>query len=334
MFIAALFMHLPLKHRASVSLALMGIGYGLFTITNSYTALIAVALISSLGFHNWTPLQGALAMNMTTRERSGRVMGSLTSVMSLATIFGMGIIAIITRIFQDMSLRTFYAAGGFIIIVAAALLTRVPSDVGRTDTAQPRMLIKRRYWLYYVLILFQGARTQVFHAFGVLVLVRYYSMPVWNVSLLLVAGAVVNLFIAPIFGSLIDRYGERIVLSVGYVLLALCFVGYATIHNIWALSGLLITINLLLTLGMGLSTYVNRIAPKEELTPTLTAGVSVNHITSVGGSLLVGTLLASVGYEVLFLAAAGIVFCSLPFTLAMRVEQATLSQQPTPATAE
>ncbi|HHX65292.1 MAG TPA: MFS transporter [Chloroflexi bacterium] len=334
MFIAALLVRLPLTYRAAGSLLLMGIGYGLYALTNSYTTLIAVALLSSLGFHNWTPLQGSLAMSLTTRERSGRVMGSMTSVMSLATIVGMGIIALTTRIFHNMSLRTFYVAGGSLIVLAAVLLLRLPKNVGSTAARPPRLLIKRRYWLYYVLILFQGARTQVFHAFGALVLVSYYHMDVSNVSLFLLVGAVVNLLGTPILGSLIDRYSERVVLSIGYATLALCFVGYATIHNPWVLGVLLIIINLLLTLQMGLSTYVNRIAPKEELTPTLTTGVSVNHITSVGGSLLVGTLLSSVGYEKLFLAAAIIVLCSIPFALAMRVEKSTLAQEPATASAE
>ena len=67
----------------------------------------------------------------------------------------------------------------------------------------------------------------------------------------------------------------------------------------------LIGINLLVTLSIGLSTYVNRIAPREELTPTLSAGVSINHITSVGMSLVAGTLLTIVGYQALCWGAAG-----------------------------
>jgi hypothetical protein len=82
---------------------------------------------------------------------------------------------------------------------------------------------------------------------------------------------------------------------------------------------MLIGINLLTTLGMGLSTYVNRIAPRQELTPTLSAGVSINHITSVSMSLLAGTLLGLVGYEVLCWGAAIVIMLSVPFALAITI---------------
>jgi hypothetical protein len=76
---------------------------------------------------------------------------------------------------------------------------------------------------------------------------------------------------------------------------------------------------MLLLCSMGLSTYVNRIAPREELTPTLSAGVSVNHVTSVGMSFVAGTLLAIVGYEALAMGAAAIILLSVPFALKIRV---------------
>jgi hypothetical protein len=71
---------------------------------------------------------------------------------------------------------------------------------------------------------------------------------------------------------------------------------------------------------MGLSTYVNRIAPPGELTPTLSAGVSVNHVTSVSMSLLAGTLLSIVGYEALCWGAAAVIMVSVPFALALKVK--------------
>jgi predicted MFS family arabinose efflux permease len=117
---------------------------------------------------------------------------------------------------------------------------------------------------------------------------------------------------------LLDTFGERLTLSGSYVLLALCFVGYATVHDAWFLGAMLIGIRLLVTLRIGLSTYVNRIAPPEELTATLAAGVSINHITSVTMSLLAGTLLGVFGYETLCWGSAVIIALSVPFALAIR----------------
>ncbi len=105
-FIAALIMRWPLARRAGVSLILMGLGYGLYAAVNSYIALIAVALIGSVGFHNWSPMQSALGMALTEKSHSGRVLGFLNSMGSLAAIVGMGLTALLATTLQ---LRSFYA---------------------------------------------------------------------------------------------------------------------------------------------------------------------------------------------------------------------------------
>jgi len=333
MFIAALMMHLPLSQRGAASVLLMGIGYGLHALVGSYSGLIAVALVGSLGFHNWMPLERALAMSLSTREKAGRVLGSLSSVRALAAIVGVGAVALSSRLFATLSLRAFYAIGGVLTASGAVLVAKLPTNLGSTRAAQPRMLLKRRYWLYYVLTLFEGSRMQVFGAFSTLILVQNYGLDVWEISLILLASGIVNFVAAPFLGYLLDRLGERITLSTSYVALALCFIGYATLHNAWLLGALLVAINLLVTLSMGLSTYVNRIAPPEELTPTLSAGVSINHVTSVAMSLVAGTLLSTVGYEPLCWGAATIIMLSVPFALLLQVRRPSLAQ-PTPATAE
>jgi len=315
MFIAALVSRLPLSRRASVSLLLMGIGYALYSIVHSYSALIAVALIGSLGFHNWMPLQSALSLGLSENKDSGRVLGSLSSVGALASIVGIGAIALLAT---SLPLRTFYIIAGASMIVAAGLVSRLPVTIGAARGGEQRLLLNRRYWLYYVLIFFEGSRMQVFGSFGPLVLVRYYGLSPRQISLLLLASGLVNFLAGPRLGHLIDRFGERLTLSASYVALALCFVGYATIHNAWFLGVMLIIINLLVTLRIGLSTYVNRIAPPEELMPTLSAGVSINHITSVTMSLLAGTLLRVIGYEGLCWGAASIIMISVPFALAIK----------------
>jgi predicted MFS family arabinose efflux permease len=320
MFIAALIMHLPLSRRAALSVLLMGIGYALHTLVQSYTGLIAVAVVASLGFHNWMPISSSLALALTTKQNSGRVMGSLAAVGALASIAAMVITTGITLVLgRNTPLRPFNAVGGLLMIVAAVLLSRLPKNIGETTKAVPRLLFRRRYWLYYVLTLFEGSRMQVFGAFGTLVLVQEYHWGVYQISALLLTSAVVTFSLARRLGRYLDIVGERVVLSVSYVLLAGCFVGYAITLNPYLLGFFLVLINLLTTLSIGLSTYVNRIAPREELTPILSSGVSVNHITSVGMSLLAGTLLKIVGYQTLCWGAATIIMLSVPFALAIRV---------------
>lgn len=316
--LSALIMHIPLSRRASASVLAMGFSFICFALVRSYTALVAMEVAASAGLHSWMPLQSALGMSLAPRERAGRVLGALAAVSALASICGVGAVALSTRLFPALSLRGYYVLGGVMIIGAAALLWRLPAYVGATATPPPRLLLRRRYWLYYVLNFFEGSRKQILGSFAALVLVQSYGLATHQLSTLLLASALLNFFASPFLGRLLDRFGERITLGVSYLLLTLCCAAYASLRQVWLLGALFLCIKLLVVLEMGLSTYINRIAPRQELTPTLAAGISVNHITSVGVPLLAGALFPIVGYEGIFWGAGGLILLSLPFTLSLR----------------
>ena len=322
MFIAALTMLLPLSYRAAAALFIMGVGYALYATVGSYVALLLMAVFASLGMHLWFPLYKALGMSLSQKARTGEVMGSLNGVTALAGIAGMGTISLLTRLFAELPLGAYYVLGGALIGLGALLLIRIPPQVGATANEQPRMLLDRRYWLYYVLTFFQGSRKQVLNTFGMLVLVENFGLEVWQISLLLLVSGVVNFVGSPALGRLLDRLGERSVMAASYVLLALCCIGFATLDQVWFLAALLLVIKLLVTLGIGLDTYVYRIAPEEELTPTLSAGISINHVTSVAMPLIAGALLPLIGYSGIFWGTAGLILLSVPFALAMKAAAA------------
>jgi predicted MFS family arabinose efflux permease len=135
----------------------------------------------------------------------------------------------------------------------------------------------------------------------------------------MVVSRLINSLVAPRVGDWMDRLGERRVLTSSYAAMAAAFIGYAIFRHVLLLSLMYIVINFLFMFRIGLDTYVNRIAPREELAPTLTTGVSVNHITSVGMSLVAGTLVATLGYRPLCYGAAAMILMSCPFALSLRL---------------
>jgi predicted MFS family arabinose efflux permease len=256
-------------------------------------------------------------MGLAGRRRSGRVLGRLAAVGSLASMGGMVVVVFLS---EALGHRPFYVFGGALAIVAAFVVYRLPRDIGSDLDRVPRIVLRRRYWLFYVLTFFEGSRTQVFHTFGAWVLVNAYGLSARQISLLLITSGALNFFLSPRVGNWIDRYGERWLLASSYFGLVLAFIGYASVQSPWALGALYIAINLLVMFRIGLHTYVNRIARDGDLSPTLSAGVSINHVTSVGMSLVAGTLLRTIGYEGLCWGAAGIILLSIPFALAIRVD--------------
>jgi predicted MFS family arabinose efflux permease len=319
MFIAALVMHLPLTWRSVASVFIMGIGFALYSAVHSWSALVVVSLTASLGFHLWMPLNNSLGLGLAKKENSGKVLGTLNAVGALASMAGIGGIILLSH---WLSLRVLVGIAGGLIIAAAIVLTRLPKNIGETKKAQPRLLFKKKYRLYYVLLLFEGSRTQVFFAFNTMVLVYIYHLTAVQISILMLASGLVNFLLSPKLGQMLDIVGERKMLTIGYIALMLCFVGYALVNNVWFLGVMLICINFLGQFSIGLSTYVNRVAPPEELTPTLSTGVSINHITSVGMSFLAGALLPIVGYKALCWGAVVIIGLSVPFAMALRIHYA------------
>ncbi len=222
MFLAALMMRLPLTWRSVSAILIMGIGYALYATVHSWTALVMVSLTASFGFHLWMPLNSSLALGLAKKENSGKVLGTLASVGALATMAGIGTILLFSR---WISLRTFAGIAGLLIVVAAIVLSRLPKSIGETKKAQPRLLFKRRYWLYYVLLLFEGSRAQVFSAFNLMVLVYDYGLSALQISILLLASGLVNFSLAQRLGRLLDAVGERTTLTIGYVALGALFRG-------------------------------------------------------------------------------------------------------------
>jgi len=333
MFIAVLTMRLPLSWRAAGSALVLGLGYMSYALVHSYSGLLVVAIIASIGLHGYQPIGPALGLSLATDNTRGRVLGVLASVGSLAGIVGMGVVALASALMTSLSLRWSYVIGGAVITLSSFAFMRLSSGLGATASVQPRLCLKKRYWRFYVLKLFEGSRKEILGSFCTLVLVQQFGWRVWQLSLLMLLRSVVTLFLAPYLGMAVDRYGPKRALIISYATLALACVAYATIPNGSILAGLYIIIRLGQVLNLGLNVYVHEQAPAEELSPTLSAGVSVNHITSVAMPLLFGALMPIMGYSGVYLLSAGIIVVSIAFVLTMQAD-AKPQAIPEPAMAE
>ena len=69
--------------------------------------------------------------------------------------------------------------------------------------------------------------------------------------------------------------------------------------------------NILFTLGIALTTYVRRIAPPEEHTPTLSMGVAMNHVAAVVMPLVGGLVWAHFSYQWTFAIGAAAALTSI-----------------------
>ena len=66
-------------------------------------------------------------------------------------------------------------------------------------------------------------------------------------------------------------------------------------------------------------TYLNKIAPPQDLKPTLAMGVTMNHVAAVSVPLIGGLAWASFGYQIIFIGGAVFTLISLICTQWMKV---------------
>jgi MFS family permease len=125
-------------------------------------------------------------------------------------------------------------------------------------------------------------------------------------------------------GRLIDRVGERRVLVAYFASLIAVFLGYALVGNLYVLYALFVADGVVWTLAMAMTTYVNRIAPPSEHTPTLSMGVAMNHVAAVAMPLVGGALWQYAGYRWTF--ALGALAVALSIVAALHVPKHQLAE--------
>ncbi|MHB9155495.1 MAG: MFS transporter, partial [Endomicrobiales bacterium] len=131
------------------------------------------------------------------------------------------------------------------------------------------------------------------------------------------------IFFKPWLGRAIDRYGEKAVLAGEAVALVFVCLGYGLSKSLFGPGAALVIASccyvadqLLMSAGMARATYLKKIAvTPQEVTSTLTAGVSLDHVFSITIALCGGLIWKAAGYEYIFLMGALIALANLFFAL-------------------
>jgi MFS family permease len=302
----ALVVRLAPARVASFSLLVMGVGIALYTYASSVFLLAFFSLIWSLGFHCWIPLEQSMALAYAPTAERGRWLGQLRSVSSFAWLLSIGVCMVLMEYVHYEGL--FVMAGLAAVGGGLALLL---VDKKRPQIREKGMVFKRRYSLYYALNFLQGLRKQMFITFAIFALVKVHGMQVQTTMVLVMINQFLITLTGPLMGRLVDRYGERKMLSLSYAVLIFVFTGYAVVEDRSTLYVLFCLDNLIFFGGIALTTYAHKIAPADELKPTLSMGVTMNHVAAVAAPLVGGLVWMQFGYQVIFFSGAILAFISL-----------------------
>lgn len=323
-FVSALFWFLCSRRLGAVAMLLGAAGSLLIGYFSPTYALMAVWLfIYSMGQHLFMPIAATIGMELAKEGKTGQRLGQLNAIRNLAAILGSFFVVLAFRYLGFTFQHTFtLAAVGFII--TALLLFAMQRQ--RPQPSGTFLKLHRPYRLYYALAVLYGSRKQLFITFAPWVLVTVFNQPTQILATLMTVGGIIGILFQPLLGWMIDRFGERVVLSSEAVLLVFVCFGYGFARSIFpegtallVVCGCFLLDQMLMSVGMARSTYMKKIALEPgHIQSALTAGVTIDHIFSISIALIGGVIWNELGFQYVFL--LGTLIAAINFFTAMRVK--------------
>lgn len=281
------------------SLILLGLATAVTAWFPTLGGIMMITLLSSIGFHYYETVNQSLQLQWLDKKHAPKMLGWITAAASASTIV---VYLLIIMTWESLGLSynfVFLATGGTTAAIALFLLLSFPQFESPTPQVK-KMVLKKRYWLYYALQFMAGARRQIFIVFAGFMMVEKFGFEVHELTGLYLINLVANMVFAPMIGGIVHRFGEQRTLLVEYIGLVVVFLAYGGIYyfewGVMLAMGLYVVDHLLFSMALALKTYFQKIADPQDIAPTAAVAFTINHIAAVFLPVLLGILwLASPG---------------------------------------
>jgi predicted MFS family arabinose efflux permease len=274
---------------ALVSLIVLGAGCVATGYLPSFWGILISTTIMSVGFHYSETVNQSLALQLFPKKDAPRLLGRVAGAGAAAQLTGYGGMALLWWAgLRDY--RILYGLLGALCIGLTIFAFFWFPKVEGTVPQRKSIVLRPRYWLYYALTLMSGARRQIFSAFAAFLLVERFGMKVHEVAGLFLITAALNIVLAPWFGSLIGRIGERRTIMLENIVLIVVFAGYATTDDPLLAAALFVLDGVFMTLVIAQRTYFQKIGDASDFSPTAAVAFTINHIAAVFIPFVLGML--------------------------------------------
>lgn len=306
----------------------------------SFAGLLATTMLSSIGFHYYETVNQSLQLQWLEKKKAPQTLGWIVAVGSAASLLAYGLLVATWKAFDLGYEFVYLVSGGATAAIAVFCMIAYP-QFEAPDPQTKRMVLRRRYWLYYALQFMSGARRQIFVVFAAFMMVERFGFEVHEVTALFLINFVANMLFAPLMGKAVAVWGERNALAFEYVGLTVVFLAYGGIYYFgWGVllaAALYVVDHLFFALAFAMKTYFQKIADPRDIAPTAAVAFTINHIAAVFLPALLGYLWIFSPGSVFALAAAMAV-CSLGLALMIprhpEPGRETIFADPFPAPAE
>lgn len=305
-------MFIAQQRLAYISMILLGIGVMLTGYFPSALGLYITTVIMSVGFHYLETLNQSLSLQWLSKDKAPIVLGKITAAKSFTGLVSFVFIYIMMKFYSVDYKYVYMVFGGATMLTG--ILAWGAFEHFKDDVVQEKKLVlKKEYWLFYVLTFLAGARRQIFIVFAGFLLVEKFGVDVHNMVVLLFINSILNMYLAPKIGKFIARFGERITLRIEYIGLILVFFSYAFVDNLYIAFFLFIIDHLLFSMAIALKTYFQKIADPKDIASASAISFTINHIAAVFLPILLG-LVWLYSHSLVFIIGTGIALVSFGFS--------------------
>ncbi len=265
---------------AVFALALLGLGVCMTGFFPTVYGLYFTTIIMSTGFHYFEAVKQSLSLQWLSKEEAPMVLGRLLAVGSLTSLIVYGCLWALLEVFQLPYFINFVIAGGICVLLAFVMYIGFPSFPSKVEQNQ-NLVLRKRYWLYYLLTFLSGARRQIFVVFAAFLMVEKFGYSASQVTLLFLINYAFNWVFAERIGQLIGRFGERRALTFEYIGLIIVFIAYGIVQNATIAAFLYILDHMFFAMAIAISTYFQKIADPKDMASSAGVSFSINHIAAV-----------------------------------------------------
>ncbi|MBQ3577451.1 MAG: MFS transporter [Firmicutes bacterium] len=326
-FILALLYEFSAEKIYKIGAVIMVCGMVMQSIIPPTAFLVILAMmIYSIGDHMQLGMKSAIGLQYAREGKGGESLGYNNAVNHAGTLVGYLIVILVLALIGNVTTyRPFLIASAALMVLAMFLCFGLTSNT-ETDKSRNRFYFNRKFYKYYMLEIFYGARKQVFFTFGPYVLILFYGASAMVISVLYAVSSVASFILAPKIGQIIDRFGYRIVMIMDTVILVVVCFFYGFAHHIFPrdVAFIVCCVNYLLDsvismASMASSVYVQDISDSDdECRATISTGVSVNHLITILVALFGGWIWRTLGIETLFIISAVLGLCNSAYAATIK----------------
>lgn len=303
------------EHRlAAFSVITLGAGVLAAGFFPSFEGIVCTTMLMSFGLHYFETTNQSLILQYFDVRAAPLVIGRLRGLNAGGNLAIGAVIFAAATVLPFSGL--FAVSGGLAVLAGLWALTRDPR-AGGLPAQRRGMVVRRRYWLFYLLTLLGGARRQIFIVFSAFLLVERFDFGVREMTLFFMLNNAVNWFLNPLIGKAINRVGERRLLMLECLSLGGICLAYTVVEDRWLVGVLYVLDQIFFNFIVVLRTYFQKMADPADIAPSMAVGAAVNHVAAVVVPV-VGGMLWVADFRLPFYLGAALAGCSLAAALCMR----------------